>query len=91
LEAALAESELRWGEPFLSYVDKLMIQVEAAADTVELEIQVDTHHISVDEVKALVLDLEALVVEAAFDPDLPTKVRSTPPAGSGPGPESAVI
>ncbi|MHA6765559.1 condensation domain-containing protein [Streptacidiphilus sp. PAMC 29251] len=78
LEAARAESALRWGEPFPRYLDKLMIQVGAALDTVELEIQVDTHHVSADQVHALMLDLEALVVGAAFDPKLPTGVR---PAG----------
>jgi hypothetical protein len=78
LETARAESALRWGEPFPRYLDKLMIQVGTAADTVELEVQVDTHHVSVDEVKALMLDLESLVVGAAFDPKLPTGVRPTP-------------
>jgi hypothetical protein len=68
LEAARAGSDLRWGAPFLHYLDKLMIQVGTAADTVELEIQVDTHHVSVEQVKALMLDLEALVVESALDP-----------------------
>ncbi|MFC1420558.1 condensation domain-containing protein [Streptacidiphilus cavernicola] len=78
LEAARAGSELRWGEPFPRYQDTLMIQVGTAADTVELEIHVDTHHVSVDEVRALMLDLEALVLAAASDPGLPTGVRPTP-------------
>ncbi|WP_328912013.1 MULTISPECIES: condensation domain-containing protein [unclassified Streptomyces] len=81
LEAAQAESALRWGQPFPRYHDKLMIQVGAAMDTVELEIHADTHHVSVDEVKALMLDFEALVVGAAFDPNLPTGVRPMPAAG----------
>ena len=81
LEAARAESALRWGEPFPSYLDKLMIQVGAALHTVELEVQVDTHHVSVDEVKALMLDVEALVVGAAFDPSVPTGVRPMPAVG----------
>ncbi|MFG1805142.1 condensation domain-containing protein [Streptomyces sp. NPDC049040] len=81
LEAVRAESALRWGAPFPRYLDKLMIQVGAAEDTVELEIQVDTHHVSVDEVKALVLDLESLVVDAVSDPKLPTGVRPIPAAG----------
>ncbi|MFC1435465.1 condensation domain-containing protein [Streptacidiphilus sp. N1-3] len=79
LDAALAESTLRWGRPFPQYLDKLMIQVGSAPDTVELEIQVDTHHVSADEVNALMRDLESLVVEAAFDPTLPTAVRPMPP------------
>ena len=58
-----------------------MIQVGTALHTVELEIQVDTHHVSADEVGALMLDLEALVGGAAFDPDLPTGVRPVPAAG----------
>lgn len=81
LEAAQAESALRWGQPFPRYHDKLMIQVGAAMDTVELEIHADTHHVSVDEVKALMLDFEALVVGAAFDPNLPTGVRPMPHGG----------
>ena len=57
-----------------------MIQVGAAPDAVELEIQVDTHHVSADQVKALMLDLESLMVGAAFDPNLPTDMRPTPEA-----------
>ena len=81
LDAARAESTLRWGEPFPDYLDKLMIQVGTALHTVELEIQVDTHHVSADEVQTLMLDWEALVVAAAHDPALPTGVRPTPPPG----------
>ncbi|NJP44582.1 condensation domain-containing protein [Actinacidiphila epipremni] len=75
LAAARAESELRWGEPFASYLDMLMIQVGAAQDTVELEVQVDTHHVSVGQVGELVRDMEALAVASASDPELPTGVR----------------
>jgi hypothetical protein len=64
LEAAQHESTLRWGEPFTTYLDKLMIQVGMSPDTVELEVQVDTHHVSVDEVQALMLDMESLLVLA---------------------------
>ncbi|WP_194924653.1 condensation domain-containing protein [Catenulispora pinisilvae] len=72
LEAAQGESTLSWGQPFPTYLDKLMVQVEATTDTVELEVQVDTHHVSVDQVQALMVDLESLLVTAAFDPNLPT-------------------
>jgi hypothetical protein len=68
LEAARAGSALRWGRPFDTYLDTLMVQVGAAEDTVELEVQVDTHHVSAEAVHALVLDLEALVVAAALTP-----------------------
>ncbi|MEZ0114525.1 hypothetical protein ABH920_008560 [Catenulispora sp. EB89] len=64
LEAAQHESTLRWAEPFTTYHDKLMIQVGTSPDTVELEVQVDTHHVSVAEVQALVLDMESLLVLA---------------------------
>lgn len=74
LEAARSESTLRWGEPFTAYLDKLMVQVGAIADAVELEVQVDTHHVSAEEVPVLMADLEALLVSAAFDPDLPTGI-----------------
>ncbi|MBS2535337.1 hypothetical protein KGQ20_21465 [Catenulispora sp. NF23] len=75
LEAARGESVLSWGQPFPTYLDKLMVQVGAAMDTVELEVHVDTHHVSVDQVRALMVDFESLLVTAAFDPDLPTGVR----------------
>jgi hypothetical protein len=81
LEAAREASTLRWGKPFPRYVDVLMIQVGTVRDTIELEIQVDRHHLSADEVRMLMLDLESLLVEAVFDPDLPTGVRSAPTAG----------
>ena len=64
LEAARRESTLRWAEPFATYVDKLMIQVGTSPLTVELEVQVDTHHVSVAEVQALMLDMESLLVLA---------------------------
>lgn len=79
LEAARAGSALRWGRPFETYLDTLMVQVGAAGEAVELEIQVDTHHVSADGVHALMLGLEALVVAAALDPDTPTGVRAAPP------------
>lgn len=78
LEAAQSESALRWGRPIPQFRDKLMIQVGTAMDTVELEIQVDTHHVSMDELQALMLDLEALVVGAALDPNLLIEVRPAP-------------
>jgi len=66
LEAARGKSTLRWGEPFPSYLDKLMVQVAATEEAVELEVQVDTHHVSTDDVRALMLDLESLLVDAVF-------------------------
>ncbi|ACU69806.1 condensation domain protein [Catenulispora acidiphila DSM 44928] len=64
LDAARDESTFRWGEPFAEYLDKLMVQVSATSDAVELEVQVDTHHVSANEARALVLELESLVVRA---------------------------
>jgi hypothetical protein len=82
LEAVRGESTLRWGKPFPTYLDKLMIQAGAApGGAVELEIQVDTHHVSADEIIALMLDLEALVIAAAFDPERPTGVAAAPMTG----------
>ncbi|MEY9888227.1 hypothetical protein ABIA31_001867 [Catenulispora sp. MAP5-51] len=81
LEAARAESTLRWGEPFAAYLDKLMVQVSAVQDALELEVQVDTHHLSADGAHALMLDLESLLVAAVYDADLPTGVQS----GTSPG------
>ena len=64
LEVAQSESTFRWGEPFATYLDKLMVQVSATSDAVELEVQVDTHHVSADEVPSLMLELESLLVAA---------------------------
>jgi condensation domain-containing protein len=66
LEAARYESTLRWGEPFSSYLDKLMVQVAATEAAVELEVQVDTHHVSADDARALMLNIESLLVDAMF-------------------------
>lgn len=81
LEDAQKASVLRWGEPFTTYLDKLMIQVAGAGEVVEVEVQVDTHHVSVDEARALVVDLEALLVAAAFDSDVPTAFAVTARGG----------
>ena len=81
LDAALADSVLRWGKPFPRFVEKLMIQVGGVPDAVEVLTQLDTHYVSVEEAEALLLDMETLVVKAAFDPDLPTGVRPMHAAG----------
>jgi hypothetical protein len=76
-EALRADRQLttfRWArqrdEPF----ERLFLHVEPAAASIRLTICADTHFVSPADMRACVLGMEALVIDAALDPA--TRVRS---------------
>jgi len=74
VEAARSRTAIRWerqqDEPF----EELFLHVNAARDTLDLTAQFDTRYLSPAEVEALLREMEAMAVAAAFDPAVPTGV-----------------
>jgi Condensation domain len=75
LRAALPDSTLRWenqsdepGEPFL-------IHIRESPASVNILVGTDSHYISPDDVEAFLRIMEAVIVGAALDPDMPTGVQ----------------
>jgi hypothetical protein len=56
--------------------DKFFLHVDDVPDVLRLFVAVDTRHLSPGDTEALLRSLEAVVVDAAFDPALDTGVRS---------------
>jgi hypothetical protein len=56
-------------------VDSSMSRQATSPDAVDVSICADTHHLGPAEIEALALELEAVMVEAAFDATAPTGVR----------------
>jgi hypothetical protein len=50
------------------------VALDEGLPAVYLEVWTDTHHFALDQIEALVLAMEAVVVEAAFDAKAPTRV-----------------
>lgn len=71
---ALRQSTLRWGKPLPLFNEQLMITVDDAPGSVALLAEVDTHHVCAADVESILLEMEAVVVEAAFNPKASTRV-----------------
>ncbi|MEN3308206.1 MAG: hypothetical protein V7603_4408 [Micromonosporaceae bacterium] len=78
LRAALAGSELHWGEPSELPVERFFATLDDLADSVHIELSVDTRYVPPAAMEAFVRGMEAVLVEAAFDADAPTGVRRAP-------------
>jgi hypothetical protein len=86
LRAAVPRTKLYWERAQPTFDGNLFIQVDSrptmtsreALDeglpAVYLEVWTDTRHFALDQIEALVGELEAIVVAAAFDPKTPTGV-----------------
>jgi hypothetical protein len=80
LVAALARSSLSWGEQSSGTDVGCYVNINGVRDTIDYSMKVDTHCLSPDELEACLRSIEAILVEAAFNPDAPTGVT----ADSGP-------
>ena len=88
LRDALPRTTLYWDRTQPRFDGSLFMQVDSRAEptiagrlaldeglpAVYLEVWTDTHHFALDQVEALVREMEAVVVEAAFDAKVPTRV-----------------
>jgi hypothetical protein len=67
IRAALSRRSLRW-RPLPLFIEKLMLFVrDVPGEVVRLSVQADTRHVSLEEVEAILLGMEAVVVNAACD------------------------
>jgi len=70
--AALPLSALRWEPPREVPVERLFFHVNNVEDTVDLSVVADTHHVSPGQLEQLTREFEALLVDAALDPQTAT-------------------
>jgi hypothetical protein len=72
----LAETSLTWLGPRENMHEQVLILVENRPDVVSLHMMWDLSCLTNGQVEALLRSVEDVAVEAAFDPDAPTKVSS---------------
>lgn len=82
VRAALPRSALLWETTLKTFNEKLMVNIDDVTDTVQITAEVDTHYLPLDDLKALMREMEAVAVEAAFDSNATTRVRSVQPQAS---------
>lgn len=68
VRAALPQSELRWGHKEDTPDATSFLHINSAVDTLDYTLRVDTHTVSPAELEGFLRGIEALLVEAAFDP-----------------------
>jgi len=78
LESALPRATTWWNRKVHVLDAALNISVDAAPGAVDLTICADTHRLGPDAIEALSLEMERVLIDAAFDPAAPTGVRGLP-------------
>lgn len=71
IQAALPLSTLRWEYKEIPE-DVFNLLVQDSPDTINMMMLVDSHYIARSQVETVLREIEAIVVRAAFDPDVPT-------------------
>ena len=74
LRAALPRTTMRWEDPSDEFLDLCHIHVFDSPDAVNVTVIIDTHYVSPGDTEAFLREMEAVTVEAAFDPSAPTGV-----------------
>jgi hypothetical protein len=95
LRAALPRTTLRWDRKLPTYDGTFYLQVDSGPDAnvpgritsteqalpaVYFAIWADTHVLSPADIEAYARELETVIVEAAFDPNVPTRIQPSPPS-----------
>jgi len=74
LSAARARTSFHWTEKKENPFEPLFLHVEGRDESVQVVVRADTHRISPARCEAVAREMEAAAVEAAFDPEAPTRV-----------------
>jgi hypothetical protein len=74
IQRRLAETSLTWLGPRENMHEQVLILVENRQDVVSLHMMWDLSCLTNGQVEALLRSVEDVAVEAAFDPEAPTKV-----------------
>jgi hypothetical protein len=77
INAAVGKGELRWDFTTDRPSDNFYVHVNQMPDALDYAICADTHHLGIDDLVACLRGVEAVLVQAALDPDATTGV--TPP------------
>lgn len=72
-----ARTTFRWSEKKGSSGEPLMLHIEDAPEGIMLIVSADTHYVSPADNEGLARDMEAIAIEALFDPAAPTLVPSS--------------
>ena len=74
VQAALSKSVLHWEGMSEDAADPFHIHIRESLDSVNVLAVTDSHYVAPSAVEAFLLEMEAITVAAAFDPDLPTGI-----------------
>jgi hypothetical protein len=74
LRAAAARFALTWVSPLELFRGRLDIAVDNRPGTVDLSVNVDTRYLSPDTLEAFLREFQKIAVDAAHDPQCPTRV-----------------
>lgn len=74
VERLLADSQFSWTEKKENTAEPLFLHVEDAPESIVLVVSGDTHFVSPADTEGLAWDIEAIAVQAMFDPAVPTLV-----------------
>lgn len=78
LVEALGRSDFRWEDQRDDATERVFMNVNESASTLDYSIRADTWYWPPEDLEELVRGVEAILVDAAVAPDLPTGVTSTP-------------
>jgi condensation domain-containing protein len=74
IRSVLPLTTVRWDRQLATYDGTFYLQVDATPDALDFAIWADTHHLSPADIEACAWEFEAVMVQAALDPDAVTGV-----------------
>ena len=74
VQAALPLSTLRWENFIDEPGETFLVHIRESPASVNVQLGCDSHYIAPGDVEAFLRTMEAVIVQAAFDPDLPTGI-----------------
>ncbi len=78
LQELTGAATFRWPEKKENPAEPLFVFIEEHPTSIVLAISADTLYLPPADIEALAREMEAIAVEAAFDPEVPTRVPSSP-------------
>jgi hypothetical protein len=79
IRAALARTSVVREIPMVYFNEELMVNIDDVPDTVQVTTEVDTRCLAIEDLLALLGEMESFTVEASLDPSLPTGVGALSP------------
>lgn len=89
VRAARPLTELVSETPMVFFNEKLMVNVDDVVGTVQITVEVDTHHLAIEDLHRLLAAMETFTVDAALDPASEPAAQPAPELASQPAPGRA--